>query len=118
MEEYERIKGVIAAYFESKTKAELFKIAREHNILIAPIATIDEVLDNPQFESRGYWQTVEHPEIGQAFRYPGPFARFSAKPITYRRRPPTVGEHNREIYVGELGMSEGEFDQLVRRGII
>ena len=118
LEEYDRIKGVIAAYFESKTKAELFKIAREHNILIAPIATIDEVLDNPQFESRGYWQTVEHPEIGQAFRYPGPFARFSAKPIAYRRRPPTVGEHNREIYVGELGMSEDEFDQLVRRGII
>src|SRR5260370_17145198 len=112
LEEYERIKGVIAAYFESKTKAELFKIAREHNILIAPIATIDEVLDNPQFESRGYWQTVEHPEIGQAFRYPGPFARFSEKPIAYRRRPPTLGEHNPAIYLPEFRTTDHKFAHL------
>jgi len=32
--------------------------------------------------------------------------------------PPTLGEHNREILVGLLGLSETEIEQLARDGII
>lgn len=118
LENYERIKATVAAFFQGKTKAELFEIAREHNLLIAPVATIDDVLKNPQFIAREYWQKVENAEAGVTLRYPGPFARLSATPIKYRRRPPRIGEHNREIFVDELGIGQGEFDELGRRGII
>jgi crotonobetainyl-CoA:carnitine CoA-transferase CaiB-like acyl-CoA transferase len=116
-EEYERVKGVVAAFLRSRTKAELFDLARRHGFLIAPLATIDEVLENPQFIAREYWQTIEDRELGKLI-YPGPFARLSTTPIEYRRRPPRIGEHNREIYVGDLGLSEREFGDLARRGVI
>jgi crotonobetainyl-CoA:carnitine CoA-transferase CaiB-like acyl-CoA transferase len=45
---------------------------------------------------------VAHPELGRDVVYPGPFAHLSATPLEYRRRPPTVGEHNAEIYETEL----------------
>jgi crotonobetainyl-CoA:carnitine CoA-transferase CaiB-like acyl-CoA transferase len=45
-------------------------------------------------------------------------ARVSATPITYRRRPPRVGEHNREIYLNELGLSDRELGDLVRQGVV
>ncbi|MBF6559211.1 MAG: CoA transferase [Candidatus Binataceae bacterium] len=115
---YDRVKEQIANFFAHHTKAELFAIAREHNLLIAPLATIGEVLDNPQFAAREYWRHVEHPELPRALTYPGPFAQMSATPIGYRRRPPRVGEHNREVYLGELGLSEGEITALARKGII
>jgi len=118
MEAYEHVKGVVAAFFKSKTKMELFEIAREHNFLIAPVATIDDVLRNPQFIARDYWQEIKQPEAAVTLRYPGPFARFSTKPIEYRRRPPAVGEHNHEVFVGDLGLSESEFRELARKGII
>jgi crotonobetainyl-CoA:carnitine CoA-transferase CaiB-like acyl-CoA transferase len=118
IEEYERIKSVVAEFFRSKTKAELFEIARQNNFLIAPVATIDDVLENPQFIAREYWQKLENPETGITLRYPGPFAKFSVKPITYRRRPPTLGEHNREILIGALGLSEREFGELALRRTI
>jgi crotonobetainyl-CoA:carnitine CoA-transferase CaiB-like acyl-CoA transferase len=51
-------------------------------------------------------------------RYPGAFAQFSATPITYRRRPPTVGEHNREIYMDELGFTAQQLAALQSRGIV
>jgi crotonobetainyl-CoA:carnitine CoA-transferase CaiB-like acyl-CoA transferase len=92
--------------------------AREHNFLIAPVATIDDVLRNPQFIARDYWQEIKQPEAAVTLRYPGPFARFSTKPIEYRRRPPAVGEHNHEVFVGDLGLSESEFRELARKGII
>jgi crotonobetainyl-CoA:carnitine CoA-transferase CaiB-like acyl-CoA transferase len=118
MTEYERVVALIAEFTAGRTKAELFKAALQRGLLIAPIATMNEVLESEQLHSRRYWQRLEHPELGRSFPYPGPFARFSETPIEYQRRPPLVGEHNRELYVGELGLSEHELADLERNGII
>jgi crotonobetainyl-CoA:carnitine CoA-transferase CaiB-like acyl-CoA transferase len=118
LEEYDRLKGVVANFLRSKTKAESFEIAREHGLLIAPLATIDDLLANPQFIAREYWQTLDDRELGLKATYPGPFARFNKTPITYRRRPPRIGEHNRDIFLDDLGLSAREFDDLSHKGII
>jgi crotonobetainyl-CoA:carnitine CoA-transferase CaiB-like acyl-CoA transferase len=118
MAHYERCKAVIAEFFGRKTKAELFEAARARTLLIAPVATIEGVLQNPQFIAREYWQRLTHPETGATMLYPGPFARMSAKPITFRRPPPAVGQHNRELLLSELKLSEGEYAGLQTRGII
>ena len=44
--------------------------------------------------------------------------RETDKPFAIRTAPPTLGEHNREILGGLLGLSGGEIDQLARDGII
>jgi crotonobetainyl-CoA:carnitine CoA-transferase CaiB-like acyl-CoA transferase len=118
MAEYDRVVGLIAEFAASRTKAELLQAALERGLLIAPIATMDEVLESSHLRSRGYWQVLEHPELGRSFCYPGPFAKFSESPIAYRRRPPLVGENNREVYLEELRLSEDRFADLARRGII
>jgi crotonobetainyl-CoA:carnitine CoA-transferase CaiB-like acyl-CoA transferase len=96
-EEYERLKTVVERFTRSLSKAELLKLALERALLIAPVATIEEVVNSSQLAAREYWQALDHPELGTTVRYPGPFARFSETPIIYRRRPPTIGEHNGEI---------------------
>jgi crotonobetainyl-CoA:carnitine CoA-transferase CaiB-like acyl-CoA transferase len=35
-----------------------------------------------------------------------------------RRRAPLIGEHNREVYNGQLGLSAEEVDRLQRSGVI
>lgn len=117
-EEFQRVKGIIEEFTRTKTKAELFQAALQRDLLIAPVTTIDEVVASDHLASREYWCELVHPELGQSFRYPGPFAKFSAAPIAYHRRPPTVGEHNREIYRGELGFSEEKLAELQRKGVI
>ena len=116
--EYERLKLVVEAFTSTKTKAELFHAALTRGLLIAPITTVDEVVDSPQLAARNYWRLLQHPELGQTFRYPGPFAQFSATPIAYHRRPPTVGEHNHELYLGELGFTAQQLTALQSRGIV
>jgi crotonobetainyl-CoA:carnitine CoA-transferase CaiB-like acyl-CoA transferase len=118
MQEYERVVGLIADFFASRTKSDLFSVALERGLLIAPVATVSEVLASPQLKARQYWQVLEHPELGRAFPYPGPFARFSETPIMYRRRPPLVGEHNHEIYARELGLSAERIRDLAQREIV
>src|SRR5262249_35095557 len=118
IEEWERVRGVLERFTESRTKAELLELAIDRGFLFAPVSTIRDVVESPQLAARGYFQPIGHPEHGRSFLYPGPFARFSDSPIRYRRRPPTLGEHNREIYGRELGMSERKLADLVAGGIV
>lgn len=116
-ENYAAITRLVAEFVAARTKADLFNAALERNLLLAPVTTVDEVIASPQFAAREYFREVEHPELARKFRYPGPFAKFGASPIKYRYRPPTVGEHNRQIYA-ELGLSPARIAELERRGII
>ena len=118
IKEYERLVGIVERFSASKTKAELLQEALKRALLIAPVQTTKEVLASEQLAARNYWQSLEHPELGQTIRYPGPFAKFSAAPLRYRYRPPTVGEHNREIYVDELGFSEQQVKDMQHAGVI
>lgn len=118
LKEYDRLVGIVERFSASKTKEELLQEALKRALLIAPVQTTEEVFASKQLAAREYWQELEHPELGQTVRYPGPFAKFSAAPLRYRRRPPTIGEHNREIYCGELGFSEQQFADMQRNGVI
>jgi formyl-CoA transferase len=35
-----------------------------------------------------------------------------------KRRPPLIGEHNEEIYIGEIGLSKEEIIKLDELGVI
>jgi len=118
IEEFERVKALIAAFTGSRTKAELLAAAVERDLLIAPVATIDEVVASPQLAARDYWRTVHHPALARDARHPGPFAIFGSAPLEYRRPAPRVGEHNRELYQGELGLDDAALARLADGGCI
>jgi crotonobetainyl-CoA:carnitine CoA-transferase CaiB-like acyl-CoA transferase len=92
-----RCNEAIGTFTRAHTKAELFELAMTRGLLIVPVATTDDLVHSEQLASRNYWTPVEHDEIGRSITYPGPFAKFSGSPITYRRRPPLVGEHTAEV---------------------
>ncbi|HEY2664346.1 MAG TPA: CaiB/BaiF CoA-transferase family protein [Candidatus Binataceae bacterium] len=115
--EYERLKGIVGQFLAGKTKTELLELALKCGLLIAPVTTIEEVVNSPQLAARGFWTEVHHPEVGRTIRYAGPFAKFSRSPIRQRRRPPMIGEHNREIYF-QLGYSDPQLESMQRRGVI
>ncbi|HKD66084.1 MAG TPA: CaiB/BaiF CoA-transferase family protein [Candidatus Binataceae bacterium] len=110
--------AAIRRFTQRHTKAQLMEIAQRHGLLIGSLETLPDVFASPQLSARGYWRMVEHPELTRAFAYPGPFARFGTTPIQYRRRPPTVGEHNNEVYAGELGLGAARIRELEEAGVI
>jgi crotonobetainyl-CoA:carnitine CoA-transferase CaiB-like acyl-CoA transferase len=118
LSEFERVKEIVRNFTRAHTKAELLGLALEHGFLMTPVYTIGEVTRSDQLASRGYWRNIEDPASPFEYTVPGPFVKFSATPIQYRRRPPKVGEHNREVYIGEFGLSNSEFSDLQRAGII
>ena len=93
--EFERVKAALARFTASKTKAELFQGALDRGLLLAPVATLRDVAESEQLAARGYFQELERDGVGA--RYPGPFAKFGATPIRYRRAAPRLGEHDGEV---------------------
>jgi crotonobetainyl-CoA:carnitine CoA-transferase CaiB-like acyl-CoA transferase len=76
-----------------------------------------DLLKDPHLEARGFIQEIDRAYIGKHPQPSLPF-REGEKPLPIRSAPPTLGEHNREILVGLLGLSEAEIGQLARDGII
>jgi crotonobetainyl-CoA:carnitine CoA-transferase CaiB-like acyl-CoA transferase len=76
-----------------------------------------ELLNDPQLQARGFIQQVDRAFIGPHPQPSMPF-RETEKPFPIRSAPPTLGEHNREILCGVLGLSDAEIEQLTRDGII
>jgi crotonobetainyl-CoA:carnitine CoA-transferase CaiB-like acyl-CoA transferase len=119
LSEFDRVKEIVRNFTRAHTKAELLQLALEHGFLMTPVCTIGEVTRSEQLASREYWRTVEDPAArGIEYTVPGPFVKFSATPIEYRRRPPKIGEHNREVYVNEFGLTDSEFSRLNHAGVI
>jgi formyl-CoA transferase len=83
-----------------------------------PVASVKEIFADPQHQARGFWQKIDHPELGISIDYPGGFAKFSEGACQIWRRAPLIGEHNEEIYGGELGLTKEEMQKLKQEGVI
>jgi crotonobetainyl-CoA:carnitine CoA-transferase CaiB-like acyl-CoA transferase len=116
--EIDSIEGPTAALFQRLTKSEYYAGIIERGMLGYPVATAEDHLADPQLGARGFWRDLPHPELGTTLRYPGPFARFGAGACELRRRAPLIGEHNVEIYQGELGLSSDELLALKGANVI
>jgi len=91
VEEYDRVKQVLAKFFATRTKAELFAESFERRLLFAPVTTAEEVLDNPHLAARDMWEDIEID--GREIRFPGRMAIFAETPQPTLPRPPRIGEH-------------------------
>jgi crotonobetainyl-CoA:carnitine CoA-transferase CaiB-like acyl-CoA transferase len=117
-EEADRIFKPLADFLKTKSKAELFDEAVKRSILLAPVQHIGELIASPQLKERGFWVEVDHPELGGTITYPGFPMKISGLSYRPQRRAPLIGEHNEEIYMGELGRSKSELVLLKAQRVI
>jgi benzylsuccinate CoA-transferase BbsE subunit len=105
-------------FFANKTKSEIYEKAREKSMIIYPVSTTRDLAENAQLKARDFYVEVEHPELGETITYAGAPYKITEAPWRISRRAPLIGEHNQEIYEGELGFSKGEMRLLQEAGVI
>ncbi len=109
---------VVQRFVRSYPKRRLYEEGQRRGLLVAPVSTPKDVVDSPQLNARDWFAEVEHQELGTAVKYPGPPYRLSATPWRVWRRPPRIGEHNREVYMEELGLTASQLEALAGAGVI
>ena len=100
------------------TKAEVYEQARKRRAFMFPVSSPKDLMSSPQLEATGFFQDVDHPELGRSITYPGLFCGFSETPLSIRRRPPLIGEHNLEVFEEELGYTREEIIILKEAQVI
>ncbi len=117
-DDVEKLEAPLRDFLLKHTLRELLEGATERDIMIGPLYTTEDILKDEQLMSREYWVELVHDELATSITYPGGWARSTETPLKLRRRAPTIGEHNREIYEQELGFSKQEMVALKYNGVI
>jgi crotonobetainyl-CoA:carnitine CoA-transferase CaiB-like acyl-CoA transferase len=104
LRELEMAEEVLERFLMTKTKKEIWQNILRRRILAAPVATVADIAEDPQLAARDYFVEVNAPHLQRKFTMPGAFAKLSATPIGPAGPPPQIGQHNREVYCGLLGL--------------
>ena len=80
-------------------------------LVLGLVQSPQQVVDSPHLEERGFFVEINHPNAG-SLKYPGPgFFIDGANPMGSRPAP-SLGQHNWEIFGGELGLNSEELGLL------
>src|SRR5512145_576765 len=109
--------GAIAEFCSRHTKEELYEEGQKRRIAVTPINTVGEFINSEQAKARETFVDMEHPVVGKYAHF-GPVPRFSESTGGIYRTAPLLGQHNKEIYSGELGMSTEDLVALRAAGVI
>ena len=96
---------------------EAGEILDRERVANSPILNIQQVVDDPHLNARGYFVEVEHPIIGKA-KIPGIPFKLSETPGEVEHSSPLVGEHNELILGKYLRISSAEVKQLKEEGVL
>lgn len=112
------ITAIVEEWFLRHTSVEAMSILDDNGVPVSPIYSIADIFEDPQYRARQDLIQVEHPILGHV-TMPGIVPKFSATPGAVRFPGATViGEHNLEVYQGELGLGADEIDTLKAEGVI
>lgn len=108
---------LIIKLFRNKTKMELAKEAQARRLALTPSLMPEEVMTNAHARSRGTFVKTEVTP-GVEGMVPAGFVELDGERHGYRTPAPSLGEHNAEVYVGELGLQQDELATLRAEGIV
>ena len=117
-EVYQHVDEVFQRFILRFTREEAMDTAQRQGIEVGAVYTVEDMLRDPQLEARQFFVEVEHENLGRSFVYPGPPFVMSETPCLAPGRAPLLGEHNVEIYQGELGLSAEALASLRSSGVI
>ena len=111
---------IISAWTCGHTQGEVVGKLNERGVPAAPVLDAGQLLEDGHLGSRGFFERIGHPpDSGLGTReYLGRGWRFSDSDAAIQRPAPDLGQHNRQILEGLLGMSGHEIGELEEEEVI
>jgi crotonobetainyl-CoA:carnitine CoA-transferase CaiB-like acyl-CoA transferase len=109
----ERLTALLRPLTQARTKAWWLAALEAVGVPCGPVNDIAEAFAEPQAVHRGARVRMAHPvAAGGAVDLIGNPLKLSGTPVTYRRAPPTLGQHTAEA-LREAGFTEDEIAALM-----
>jgi alpha-methylacyl-CoA racemase len=112
----DQIRADFAAAFARRTRDEWTAELAPNNTCVAPVYTIEELVEDPHFEARGIFCEVEHPEHGK-FRQVAPAFAGMGRPEGTLSVPDWSKTHTSEV-LEAAGVPADEIQRMRDEGIV
>jgi benzylsuccinate CoA-transferase BbsF subunit len=114
----EELDRLIEQWTVSRTAEEVMTLMQTAGVAAGVAETGQDLLDNdPQLRARNFFCELQHPDCGKYRTQTGSHCLLS-KYTCDMKRASLLGEQNESILKGALGLSDEEFDRLVKEGVI
>lgn len=113
----EQLDARIAQWTRDKDKKDVMRICQEAGVAAGAALDGHDLLSDPHLAARRFYQRIDRTEAG-----PQPYPRLpflvDDEPVPWKSPAPTLGQHNRQVLGGLLGMTEAELSDLERAQVI
>ncbi len=109
--------GLIAEWTATLSAADLHALLVDHQIPTGRIFRAPEMLEDPHFAARQAIVRLLHPELGE-LPMQNVAPKLSASPGSLRWVGPELGQHNREVLQGLLGLSAADLERYAAAGVV
>lgn len=116
LEHQDAIQEVVEDTLKDYTMEEATALVLSKGIPAGPILNIKQILEDPHVKEREMFVEMDHPTLGRITVNGCAIKLMDTKP-SVRTPAPQLGQDNREIYEGMLGMSEEEFAVLHEKAV-
>jgi benzylsuccinate CoA-transferase BbsF subunit len=112
----DELDAILSAWTAAQDKHVLAASLRGKGVPAGAVQDGRDVFTDPELQAAGHYIRVDHPMMGGS-DMPAPPMRFSRSQIEVRPAP-LLGQHNRQVFVGLLGMPEAEIAALEAEGVL
>ena len=116
LENQDAIQEVIEDTLKDYTMEEATQLVLSKGIPAGPILNIKQILEDPHVKEREMFVEMDHPTLGRITVNGCAIKLMDTKP-SVRTPAPQLGQDNKAIYKGMLGMSEEEFAALHEKAV-
>ncbi len=109
---------LISSWTRQSSAERIMTELNDNGVPAGPIYNSADIVQDPHFREREAVVDVFIPEAGRNLTMQGIVPKFSSWPGTIRWAGPALGQHNREIYEGLLGLGEDDLGGLRKEGVI
>src|SRR3990170_7072723 len=110
------INAQVTSFTSRFLKEELAEMLQKHGIPGLPVNSPLDFMNDPHIQARGFFAAVDHPALGSFLQAGSPFMVDGVRPSP--SPAPLLGQHNQEVFGGELGLSASEVTALAAQGVI
>lgn len=112
----ERLHEEIAVWTTPQDDRELAALLQGHGVAAAPVSSIADLLEDPQFKARDTFIEVRHP-LGFDETIYGVYVKMSASEVPVEPGP-MLGRDNEHVFLDILGMSRERYHELIEAQVI
>lgn len=113
----EEINKVVADWIAVRRRREVEEIFERHKVAYSTVFDIEDIFNDIHYRARDVLVRVPDKDLGEAI-VQNVVPKFSLTPGSVDHLGPRLGEHNDEIYGGELGYSKEVLSRLRDAGVI